>query len=571
MPEKCGSSNREEIMKKSRLLCVILSIVLIISSLAGCSKSSKEQPSASPSPAQDSAATAAPTQTADPTQAADTLSGTITINTQAGVGAAEAWKAVAEAYTQKHPKVKVVVDLKPVEGYGEWVQNIYNTDNPTTDIVNINLAGSTAVGKSINYLEYADSDSPYSDGVWTDQFNFSMQTRDLARGEWTALNLDSVQVLWLYNKEIFEKAGISAPPATWEELVADCVKIKDAGYQPISMPGDYNSFWAGTMGWLSQIYADQTTRSMVNVYRAQEGDYCYDPDVDGVWSFDPNDPYNDDNWKVDSNAVRAFKAVSDGTYKPDSPGMKTVWTNFAKVFPKYAGGDAFFGTSDGVPLFYQGKAAMMVDGAWRLINFKKDMEKVASGEEIKSGEAVINGVTKFDLGTFNMPSMEGEGIEAKARTIEVATGFLGAIKKDKEHDALVVDFLMYLSSQEGYSKYLTAGIAADMVPNGPPLVNGVKLPEEYQSIFDNLSFIGNCQKGYSCMLARGMAGSAGDITESYRAFYDYSYKYLSGKMTVDQWIAKHKENVNTYLKEAMKTSGISEKDLKNPQTAPSGQ
>ncbi len=554
-------------MKKRKLLCVILSIAFIISSLTGCGNSNKDN---STSPAQDS--TAADTNvTTAPTEAADNLSGTITINTQAGVGAAEAWQAVADAYMEKHPNVQVVVDLKPAEGYGEWVQNIYNTDNPTTDIVNINLAGSTAVGKSINYLEYADSDSPYSDGVWTDQFNFSMQVRDLARGEWTALSLDSVQVLWLYNKEIFEKAGISTPPTTWNELVADCEKIEAAGYQAISMPGDYNSFWAGTMGWLSQIYADQTTRSMINEYRAQEGDYCYDPDADGTWSYDPSDPYNDDSFKVNSNAVRAFKAVSDGTYAPDSVGMKTVWTNFAKVFPKYAGGDAFFGTSDGVPLFYQGKAAMIVDGAWRLINFKKDMDKVTSGEEIKSGEAVIDGVQKFDLGTFNMPSMEGDGIEAKARTIEAAVGFIGAIKKDKEHDALVVDFIMYLSSQEGYSKYMTAGVEADMVPNGPSLVYGVQLPEEYQSIFDNLSFIGNCQKGHSCMLARGMAGSAGDITESYRAFYDYSYKYLSGDITVDQWLAKHKENIHTYLNEAMKTSGISEKDLENPQTAPSGQ
>ncbi|QHQ62979.1 extracellular solute-binding protein [Anaerocolumna sedimenticola] len=559
-------------MKNRKLLCTILSILLVISSLAGCSKSNTEQTNNNTVSAEDDTNTETEAEaTTAPEKAADTLSGTITINTQAGVGVAEAWEAVAKAYMINHPNVQVVVDLKPTEGYGEWVQNIYNTENPTTDIVNINLAGSAAVGKSINFLEYADSDSPYSDGVWTDQFNYSMQVRDLARGEWTALSLDSVQVLWLYNKQIFEEAGITEPPKTWDELAAACEKVKAAGYQPISMPGDYNSFWSGTMGWLAQIYADQTTRSMVNEYRAQEGDYCYDPDVDGTWSYDPTDPYNDDSWKVNSNAVRAFKAVKEGKYAPDSVGMKTVWTNFAKVFPKYAGGDAFFGTSEGVSLFYQGKAAMMVDGAWRLVNFKNDMEKVASGEDVKSGDTVIDGVKKFDLGTFNMPSMEGEGIEANARTIEVANGFLGAIKKDKEHDALVVDFLMYLSSKEGYSYYLTAGINAEMVPNGPSLVYGVELPEEYRSIFDNLSFIGNCQKGYSCMLARGMAGSAGDITESYRAFYDYSYKYLSGKLTIDQWLAKHKVNVNTYLDKAMTTSGISENDLKNPQTAPTGQ
>lgn len=560
-------------MKKRKLFCIMLSIVLVISSFAGCGKGNTDQTNndnTSGNTETNNGVTPKADDTDNTADTADKKEGTITINTQAGVGAAEAWKAVADAYMDMYPGVKVVVDLKPVEGYGEWVQTIYNTENPTTDIVNINLAGSTAVGKSINYLEYADIDSPYSDGVWTDQFNYAMQVRDLARGEWTVLSLDSVQVIWLYNKQIFEEAGVEAP-TNWNELVEVSEKIAAAGYQPMSIPGDYNSFWAGTMGWLAQIYADQTTRSMINEFRAQEGDYCYDPDVDGVWSYNAQDPYNDDSWKVNYNAVRAYKAVSDGTFAPDSAGMKTVWTNFAKVFPQYAGGDAFFGTNDGTALFYQGKAAMIVDGAWRLILFQKDMEKVAAGEEVKSGETVIEGIKKFDLGTFNMPSMEGDGIEANARTIEVATGFLGAIKKDKEHDALVVDFLMYLSSQEGQSKYLSAGIAADMVPNGPSLVYGVSLPEDIQSQFDSLSFIGNCQKGHGCMLARGMAGSAGDITESYRAFYDYSYSYLTGNTTIDQWLAKHKENVKTFLGEAMSTSGISENDLKNPQTAPTGQ
>lgn len=56
------------------------------------------------------------------------------------------------------------------------------------------------------------------------------------------------------------------------------------------------------------------------------------------------------------------------------------------------------------------------------------------------------------------------------------------------------------------------------------------------------------------MLVSGIAGSEGDISESYRAFYDYSYKYLSGEYTIAQWIAKHKENVNTYLVEEVTAS-----------------
>ncbi|MDR2247207.1 MAG: extracellular solute-binding protein [Treponema sp.] len=491
---------------------------------------------------------------------------TITINTWAEIGAEEGWKAVAEGYMALHPDVNVVVDLKPSEGYGEWVHNIFATSNPNADIVHGNLAGPSAVDKVVNFLEYADQKSPYSDGRWRDQFNFQMQIVDMIRQDWILLSLESVQVLWEYNKDIFAKTGVQ-PPATWNELVTVCEKLLAAGYQPISVAGDFNSFWAMEMGWLAQIYADQTTRSMINITRAQLGDYLYDPDVDGVWSYDPSDPYNDDAWKVNQSPVRFFKAVAEGQFAPDSVGMRTVWGNFAKVFPKYAGGDAFFGTKDALPLFYQGKAAMMVNGAWGLSQFKADMEKLAAGQAIESNNQAISGVTMFELGTFNMPSMEGPGIEAKARTIEVAQGNLSAVKKDKAHNDLVVDFLMYYSSKDGYSRYLSAGLLAGRSVSGPPLVYGVDLPPDYQAMFANLSFIGNAQKGFGGGLARGIA----DIQEALRAYYDYSYNYLSGKTTVDQWLASHKATTLQYLDQALTASKISRNDLRNPQNAPTGQ
>jgi ABC-type glycerol-3-phosphate transport system substrate-binding protein len=492
--------------------------------------------------------------------------GTIVINTQAGVGSEAGWQAVIAGYKKYHPEVNIITDLKPSEGYGEWLHSIFATNNPSADIVNINMAWSSAYDKSINFLEYMDQKSPYSDGRWRDQFNFQMQTLDLTRNELTSISLESVQVLWEYNKDIFAKVGVK-PPETWDELIAVCDKLLAAGYQPISIAGDFDSFWAGAMGWLAQIYVDQTTRSTINFLRAQPGDYCYDPDVDGVWKYDPADPYNDDAWKVNPNVVRFLKSVVEGQYAPDSTGMRTVWTNFAKVFPKYAGGDAFFGTKDAAPLFYQGKAAMMVNGAWGLVGFKNDMAKLSSGQEITSGDNVITGVQNFELGTFNMPGMSGPGIEAKARTIEVASGFIGAIKKDKAHNDLVSDFLMYYSSREGYSLSMTAALAAGGSVSGPSLVYGVELPPDIQGMFDNLSFIGNVQKGYGQGLARGI----GDVQEALRAFYDYSYNFLSGRTTVDQWLSSHKASTLQYVGQLMSNMKISQNDLRNPQNAPTGQ
>ena len=542
---------------KKRILSMALCLAMIAGVCTACG----------PSESASSGSTASGTGQTSSGEEKD-FEGTITINTQAGPGADAAWQAVADAYMEKHPDVEVVIDLKPTDSYAEWIQNMFGTENPTADIVNINLAGSSANDKSINYMEYADQISPYSGKKWTEQFNYEMQTRDLAKGEWNNLSLDSVQVMWFYNKDLFEKAGAEVP-TTWDELVTTCEKLYEAGIQPLSVPGDFNSFWAMQMGWLAQVYADQTTRSMLEVYRAHEGDYNYDPDVDGTFKLDISDPFNDDPWKVNQNPVRAYKAIVDGDYDPASEGMKTVWTNFAKIFPKYAGGDAFFGTTDGVPLFYQSKAAMYIDTGSRLVSFKLDMDKLAAGEQIMAGngEDEITGVKKFEMGTFNMPSMEGEGIEAPARTVEVATGFFGAVKKDKEHDAMVVDFLMYFSSTEGQSLYLNTGLENGMTVQGPSLVNDVQLPDEYAQLFENLEFVGNTQKGYGQMMARG---APGDVQNSLREWYDYSQQFLNGKITVDEWAAKHKENVMKYLDDSLAAAKISRTDLDNPQNEPTG-
>ena len=46
----------------------------------------------------------------------------------------------------------------------------------------------------------------------------------------------------LYNEEIFKAAGVDTVPATWDELLAACQKIKDAGYAPFAQDDAYVSY-----------------------------------------------------------------------------------------------------------------------------------------------------------------------------------------------------------------------------------------------------------------------------------------------------------------------------------------
>ena len=507
----------------------------------------------------------------------DDFSGKITISLYSAKGVEEAWRAVGDAYTAKHPNAEVVVDLKPQDGYADWVKAAfqgYDSALPEADIVYGNLAGSDRVDKVVNFYDYAFDESAYSDGEWADQIAFDMQNIDMVSGSWDCVSITGVQVLWFYNVDIFKEVGVE-PPKTWDEFVDVCAKIEAAGYQPLAIAGDFQSFWADQMGWLAQVYCDQTTRSQIEIYRAQEGDYCYDPDVDGKFVYDPTDPHNDDTpANVTVSWVRFWKAfVKDGTIRCDTDGMKTVWSNFAKIFPQYAGGENFYGTdSNGAKtMFYQQKAPIYLDGSWFFGDYLNTMADIDAGNAVTIGAddaaVELTGLEKFSLGTFAMPSMEGPGIEAPARTIEVATGFLSAVKKDPDHDDMVVDFLKYYTSPEGYSAYMTALIANKGVPDGLPLIKGIELEGQLAEMFANIEYIGNCQKGTCQALARGI----GDNQEALRAWYGYSMDLLNGKITVDEWAEMHQANQLKYAPDVMAATNISMADLDNPQNEPIGE
>ncbi|MEW5957328.1 MAG: extracellular solute-binding protein [Chloroflexota bacterium] len=59
---------------------------------------------------------------------------------------------------------------------------------------------------------------------------------------------DQGMVGFWYNKDLFSQAGIDAPPATWDELLDDVTKLKEAGITPISLgEGDK---WPGHFWWV---------------------------------------------------------------------------------------------------------------------------------------------------------------------------------------------------------------------------------------------------------------------------------------------------------------------------------
>jgi hypothetical protein len=176
----------------------------------------------------------------------------------------------------------------------------------------------------------------------------------------------------------------------------------------------------------------------------------------------------------------------------------------------------------------------------------------------------------FEIGTFMMPSMEGEHVKAPARTIEVPVGFIGVIDKNKTKTELCMDFMMFLSGKKGFQTYMDSIIGGGNAPNGISLVYDVTMPEEYAEIYEGLYPIGNVQKPPCQTLARG---APNEIQQSNREWHNYTVTYFkSGKTPadLDAWAAAHQNNIMNYMDDSLSSAGIARSDLNNPQNRPVG-
>ncbi|MFH7597883.1 extracellular solute-binding protein [Streptomyces racemochromogenes] len=87
----------------------------------------------------------------------------------------------------------------------------------------------------------------------TDAFGWSSDLTPVSlqpyrfEGRTYAVPYDIGMVGFWYNKKLFARAGITAPPATWAELLEDVGKLKAAGVTPIALAGKEK--WPGHFYW----------------------------------------------------------------------------------------------------------------------------------------------------------------------------------------------------------------------------------------------------------------------------------------------------------------------------------
>ena len=187
-----------------------------------------------------------------------------------------------------------------------------------------------------------------------------------------------------YNKKLFSDAGISAPPATWDELLTDMSKLKAKGVAPLAIAG--KDMWPSMHLWtylVLRIGGSDALQQMI-----QSGDW------------------NTDACKAAGDAVLKLNALN-----PYQDGYKSA---------TYDNEAAAVGN---------GKAAMELMGQW------------APGVQV--ADSTSKKGLGDDLGWFPFPAVTGG---AGAATDGVGGGNGIAVGKNAPPEA--VDFLKFFSSAE---------------------------------------------------------------------------------------------------------------------------
>ncbi|WP_025950633.1 ABC transporter substrate-binding protein [Geobacillus thermocatenulatus] len=157
----------------------------------------------------------------------------------------EALKAISAEFEKKY-HIKTEIETRPGGAEGDNLVKTRLATGDMTDLVAYN-SGSLlqALNPEKNFVDL--SNEPYIDKL-EDSFKKSVTVNNKVYG----VPLGNFAAGgWLYNKKVYQELGLSVPK-TWEELMANCEKIKAAGKTAVI--GTYRHTWTSQVVFLADFY-----------------------------------------------------------------------------------------------------------------------------------------------------------------------------------------------------------------------------------------------------------------------------------------------------------------------------
>jgi len=154
------------------------------------------------------------------------------------------WQSLAEQYMAKNPNVKIEITVMENENFKAKLTTVMQSGE-VPDLFQ-SWGGGTMnqqveAGLLKDITSYLDKDG------WRETFSEGALGVYAYKGRNYGVPRDMGMVGFWYNKDLFAKAGISNPPATWNEFLEVIKKLKAAGITPIALgEGDK---WPGAFYW----------------------------------------------------------------------------------------------------------------------------------------------------------------------------------------------------------------------------------------------------------------------------------------------------------------------------------
>jgi raffinose/stachyose/melibiose transport system substrate-binding protein len=354
----------------------ILGVIALLAT--ACTGGATPAPTAAPTtaPTQAAATSAAPAETAKP----------VTIewwHISKDDPGKTLFKGIADAYMAAHPNVKINITVLENEAFKTKLTTAMQSGTPP-DLFQSWGGGTMAAQVDAGMLKDITADV----APWKDTVNAGAMSIYSYKGKQYGIPWDMGMIGFWYNKAAFTKAGISAPPATWDEYLTDVTKLKDSGIAPLAIAG--KDMWPSMHLWtylVARIGGKPALEQMI-----QSG-----------------------NWNTDACTKAGDEVVKLNALKPYQDGYTSA---------TYDNEAAAVGNR---------KAAMELMGQW------------APGVEV--ADSTDKKGLGSDLGWFPFPSVTGG---AGAATDGVGGGNGIAVGKNAPPEA--IDFLKFFSSVENANK-----------------------------------------------------------------------------------------------------------------------
>ena len=169
------------------------------------------------------------------------------------------FQKIADAYKADHPNVTIKITILENEAFKSKLQTTMQSGD-VPDLFQSWGGGTMAAQADAGLLKDITADI----ASWKDTINPGALSIYQYNGKQYGVPWDVGIIGFWYNKDLFSKAGIDAPPTTWDDFLADVDKLKAAGVTPYALAG--KDEWPGMHAWtylLLRIGGSQALTDMI--------------------------------------------------------------------------------------------------------------------------------------------------------------------------------------------------------------------------------------------------------------------------------------------------------------------